>query len=248
MAASTGSSFIYIYSIPLALGHLSSIYPWQWSIYSWIEGRSANELSMDSLDLGSIASDLAQFLNELHRIDTAEAPLPGPHNFYRGAPPSVYDTETRSAIKELEGSIDTQGATSVWEKALASKWDQDPVWIHGDLSSGNIIIKEGKLNGVIDFGGMAIGDPACDLVITWTFLQAESSAFRANEMSPEELNLEGSKLNLDPNTWARARGWALWKALITLAQLKNKGGPEAIQQQNIIKAVIDEHNRLQDIG
>lgn len=214
---------------PLALGQPSKNYPWHWSIYSWIEGKSANILPIDDLDLSLLASQLAQFLNELHKINSTGGPLPGAHNFYRGDSPKVYDAETRSAIEQLQNIVDVDAVTSVWQKAISSKWIKNPVWIHGDLSAGNIIVKDTKLAGVIDFGGMGIGDPACDLVIAWTFLANESrKVFK-------------SQLNLDPDTWARARGWALWKALITIAQLKDKTCSEALKQQRVIAEILKEH-------
>jgi aminoglycoside phosphotransferase (APT) family kinase protein len=214
---------------PLALGKPSRHYPWHWSIYRWIEGESANTLHFDDAHLPLIAAQLAQFLIQLHKIDTTGGQLPGPHNFYRGDSPLVYDAETRSAIAQLQGFIDVAAVTSVWQKALRSKWHKNPVWIHGDLSAGNILIKDNQLIGIIDFGGMGVGDPACDLVIAWTFLKNESrKIFR-------------SHLNLDPDTWARARGWALWKALITLAPLQDKISTKAIKQKHIIDEILIEH-------
>ncbi|OIO58847.1 MAG: acetyltransferase [Verrucomicrobia bacterium CG_4_10_14_3_um_filter_43_23] len=213
---------------PLAMGQPSKHYPWNWSIYRWIEGASANMLCVDNLHLERLALDLAQFLNELHTIDLTDGPSPGAHNYYRGAHPSVYDTETRSAIKELQGIIDSCAATAVWEKAINSTWDKKPVWIQGDFSSGNILIKEGRLIAVIDFGCMGVGDPACDLVIAWTLLKGASR------------QIFKSHVQLDSDTWTRARGWALWKALITLVSLKGKADPEATRQKQIIHDIVAE--------
>ena len=214
---------------PLAMGQPSKNYPWNWSVYRWIEGESANTLFIDDQYLQIIASQLAQFLNELHRIDVEGGPPAGSHNFYRGDHPSVYDAETRAAIVELQGFINADAVTSVWERAISSKWSKNPVWIHGDLSSENILVQDGRLVAVIDFGCMGIGDPACDLVIAWTFLKNESrKIFR-------------SDLCLDSDTWARARGWALWKALITIASLKGKTCSEAMKQQKIINEILNEH-------
>src|SRR5579859_7153526 len=178
---------------PLALGKPSKSYPWNWSVYGWIEGEDSNTLQVN--DLGPIASDISRFLNELHKIDATGGPLAGTHNFYRGASPSVYDSETRSAIAQLKGLFDAGAVTKVWEKAISSKWSGPPVWVHGDFSFGNLLVKDGRLVAVIDFGGLGVGDPACDLVIAWTYLTQESRrVFKAN-------------LGLDPDTWARARGW-----------------------------------------
>lgn len=214
---------------PVALGQASTHYPWQWSIYQWLEGESANSLSLSDRTLTDVALDLAQFLNELHTIDSIGGPLPGPHNYWRGEHPSVYDLEARVALKELTQLIDTRQAIALWETAIASHWKRNPVWIHGDLASGNILINEGKLSAIIDFGCMGIGDPACDLVIAWTFLNKESrQVFKKH-------------LDLDENTWARARGWALWKASITLAALDNKMSIDGEKQRQLIQALLDEH-------
>jgi len=212
---------------PLAIGQPSMNYPWNWSVYRWIEGESANSLFIDDLQL--FASDLAQFLNELYKIDPTGGPLAGAHNFYRGDSPSVYDAETRSAISQLRGIIDVNAVTSVWERAISSKLRSNPVWIHGDFSAENILVKDGRLAAVIDFGCMGVGDPACDLVIAWTFLTKESR------------KIFKSHLCLDPDTWARARGWALWKALITIAPLEDKTCSEALRKQQMIDEILNEH-------
>lgn len=214
---------------PIAMGKPSDDYPWNWSVYRWIEGKSANLLADDALNLPRIAQGLAQFLRELHAIDTTDVPLAaGPHNFYRGGSLTVYDAETRDALTQLQGVIDTDAATAIWNKAISSQWSKKPVWIHGDISAGNILINNGLLSAVIDFGCMGIGDPACDLVIAWTFFYGESqTVFK-------------SLVELDSQTWARARGWALWKALITLAPLEDKMGIEALRQKRIIGELIQE--------
>lgn len=214
---------------PLAMGNPSKDYPWHWSIYTWIEGESANGLQINNEELENIASPLAQFLSELHKIDTTDAPLPGAHNFYRGDSPVVYDAQTRLAIAQLRDIIDVDAATAVWLKAISSKWEKKPVWIPGDLSAENILIKDTQLVAVIDFGGMAVGDPACDLVIAWTFFKNESRIIFKNLVS------------LDSNTWARVRGWALWKALITLNSIKDKSNAEAKKQLLVINEILKEH-------
>lgn len=217
----------------VAMGKPSDDYPWHWSVYQWIDGESANILTDDALNLPRIATGLAQFLNELHQIDATDVPLVGgPHNFYRGDSTKIYDTQTRNAISQLHGIIDTDAATDLWDKAISSTWDKKPVWIHGDLAAGNILIKDGLLSAVIDFGGMGIGDPACDLVIAWTFFNGKSR------------EIFKSLVPLDADTWTRARGWALWKALITLAALEDKDGAVAIKQKRIIDELIKEHKSI----
>jgi aminoglycoside phosphotransferase (APT) family kinase protein len=210
---------------PLAKGRPSKVYPWDWSVYRWLEGESANALSIESLDLNTLSIQLAQFLKELQNIGSSEGPPPGAHNCYRGAHPSVYDSEIRSAARNLSDRVDEKVVTAIWEEALSSDWGHSPVWIHGDFSAGNILIQEGRLSAVIDFGCMGVGDPACDLVIAWTLLDVGSrSVFR-------------SHLNLDPKTWARARGWALWKALITL-QSSLEDQKIAEEQKRVVQQIL----------
>lgn len=212
---------------PLAMGQPSQHYPFNWSVYRWIEGQSGDNVILNEDDLQSIAISLAQFLNELHKINTFDAPIAGIHNFWRGGLLKVYDIQTRSAIEQLKKIIDVDVVTSVWEDAISSTWNEDPVWIHGDLSSGNILIKDKKLTAIIDFGGMSIGDHACDLTIAWTFLTEKShKSFKAHLQ------------NIHADTWARARGWALWKALITLVPLKDRSSIESLKQIKIIESII----------
>ncbi|MCP4474104.1 MAG: aminoglycoside phosphotransferase family protein [Gammaproteobacteria bacterium] len=217
---------------PLAMGKPSKNYRWNWSVYRWIVGESANIVTINAQQQQHIAVQAAQFLNELHKIDTTSAPLAGAHNYYRGAHPAVYDNEACSAIVALTDRIDADAATAVWRKALQSKWQKNLVWVHGDFSSENILLKDGQVIAVIDFGCMGVGDPACDLVIAWTFLKNSSrEVFREN-------------LSLDSSTWQRARGWALWKALITLEKLKDKYSEKAIAQQKIINEILTEDSAV----
>ena len=108
------------------------------------------------------------------------------------------------AIDALAGVVDAAAASRVWEEALAAAWSGPPAWVHGDMAASNLLVENGELVAVIDFGCCAVGDPACDLVIAWTLFTGRSrEAFAA-------------ALDVDDRMWARARGWALWKALITL--------------------------------
>lgn len=181
-------------------------------------------------DLLDFAISLAEFLIALQDIETEGAPLAGPQNFYRGGSLSVYDAETRQAIAALDHQIDSAAATTAWEQALCSEWERAAVWVHGDISAGNLLVQEGKLTAVIDFGTCCIGDPACDLSIAWTFLSGASR------------ELFRKTLNLDDNTWARARGWTLWKSLITWAG-QSGTDPNVIEKsQQVIAEVVADYN------
>jgi aminoglycoside phosphotransferase (APT) family kinase protein len=210
---------------PLAIGDPASGYPWRWSIYRWIEGEIASPERIG--DPTQFAIDLAKFLVALHRIDSTDGPRPGPHNFFRGGSLMTYDAETRQAIAALTGQIDSGAATEVWEAGLTTNWGSTPVWIHGDVSAGNLLTHSGQLSAVIDFGMLGVGDPACDLSIAWTLFDGESrEAFRA-------------MLSLDSGTWARGRAWALWKALIVAAGLAETNTVEAAQPFHVIGQVVE---------
>ena len=186
-------------STPLAMGAPDESYPWNWSVYKWIEGNSATHSQITNLS--QFAADLARFLVDLQKIDSADGPMPGLHNFFRGGLLEVYDPEMRSAIEKLEDKDIAAAVTEIWETSFKTMWHGDPVWFHGDVSSSNLLVRDGKLAAVIDFGQLGIGDPACDLMITWSFFSGESrEIFR-------------SMFEFDDATWDRARGWALWKEL-----------------------------------
>ncbi|HAT8325725.1 TPA: aminoglycoside phosphotransferase family protein [Legionella pneumophila] len=205
---------------PLAKGMPGEGYPWKWSIYRWLEGETI--VSANLSNLNEIAKDLATFLTAFHQIDSSGGPKPGMHSFYRGGDLKIYDPETRQAIDYLKGKIDTDHATEIWETALNTSWQGTPVWVHGDISAGNLLVKNGKLCAVIDFGQLSVGDPACDLAITWTLFAGDSrKIFR--EM-----------LALDKGTWFRGQAWALWKALIVAAGIVNTNAMEVQKSCHII--------------
>ena len=150
--------------VPLARGLLGEGYPWNWSITPWLEGEN---VTIERLaDPRQAATDLARFIAALQRIDPSGGPPPGEHNFSRGVPLAQRDSRTREAIRALDGMLDTKAVTAAWDTALrAPAWHGPPVWIHGDVSSGNLLAVQGRLSAVIDFGGLGVGDPACDLMI-----------------------------------------------------------------------------------
>ncbi len=213
--------------VPVGLGAPGAGYPWPWSIYSWLDGEPARADRIH--DLGRFAVDLAQFLVALRGIDARNGPVAGAHNFHRGGSLTVYDSETRWSISVLADEIDVAAVTEVWDAALAMSWQGPLVWVHGDVAETNLLVKVGRLNAVIDFGCAGVGDPSCDLVIAWTFLDpASRKKFR-------------SAVALDAATWKRARGWAMWKALITLVQLRDTNSMKAEKARQVIRNILDDH-------
>jgi aminoglycoside phosphotransferase (APT) family kinase protein len=210
--------------VPVAKGVPGEGYPFSWSICRWLDGENASIEGID--DLTDFATTLADFLNTLGRVDATDGPMPGQHNFFRGGPLGTYDAETRRAIEALAGQIHTDAATAMWDEAMAATWRGTPVWFHGDVAAGNLLVRDGRLAAVIDFGTSGIGDPACDVVIAWTLLSGESrEAFR-------------DALDVDPATWARGRGWALWKALITLVDYIGTSPEQEAATRRIIDDVL----------
>jgi aminoglycoside phosphotransferase (APT) family kinase protein len=189
---------------PLAHGLPSADFPRPWSVYGWLAGDPA---TVDRIDgLIRFAHDLASFLDALHRIDVDGGPASGAHSFFRGGPLATYDSETRAATASLGRRIDADAVLAVWEQARAARSTAPRVWVHGDVAPSNLLVRGGRLCAVLDFGCAAVGDPACDLAIAWTFFDAESRAAFRERLAP------------DDGAWARGRGWALWKALLTLAR------------------------------
>lgn len=213
--------------VPLVLGRPGGGYPWPWSVYRWIEGETAKRERI--VDMVRFAEDLADFLIALWKIDAADGPPAGQHNFYRGGSLAVYDGETRRSIDRLADEIDVPLITGIWERALASAWDRRPVWVHGDIAEGNLLVRDGRLSAVIDFGSSGTGDPACDLVIAWTLFDAPARrAFR-------------KRVALDAQTWERARGWCLWKALITVAGEPGTNPLVVDQHRGWIERIVSDH-------
>lgn len=212
---------------PIKMGKPSADYPYPFSIYKWLPGKSINLLTLTDQDKEQLAFDLAKFLKDLQAINDVKGPEPGQHNWWRGDHVSVYDKGAREQIAELAEIIDTSKALALWDQACATRWNKAPIWIHGDFAIGNILLDGGKLSAVIDFGGAAVGDPACDLVIAWTYLSGKA----------RETFI--SKMDMDQDTWLRARAWALWKATFELCQIADKTSHGAEVQKRIIDEVMN---------
>jgi aminoglycoside phosphotransferase (APT) family kinase protein len=227
--------------VPLVLGEPDLGYPFAWSVYRWIEGETlaacaahpepsalANLGACDDVDFVTIAKDLAQFLIALQRIEATGGPVAGAQNFYRGGDLATYSDETYAAIGALADRIDHAAATRVWDTAVKTAWPHSPVWVHGDISMGNLLLRDGRLCAVIDFGQLAVGDPACDLAIAWSTFDIETRAiFRA-------------AMPLDDATWSRGRAWALWKALIVAAGHASTNPVEAERCWRVLRAVLSD--------
>lgn len=217
--------------VPLAKGTPAEGYPWHWSVYRWLDGENA---AIERIaDPRQAATALAQFVAALQRIDPAGGPPPRLHNFGRGVPLALRDEYTRTAIASCGSMVDTDAVTAAWDADLhAPAWDRPPVWIHGDLLPGNLLVEHGRLSAVIDFGCLGVGDPACDLLGAWSFLSAETrDVFRA-------------ALTVDDATWARGRGWALSVALIALPYYQSTNPVFVALATQMIDEVLADHRTL----
>lgn len=214
--------------VPLGLGQPGEGYPWQWSVYRWLEGQTLTNENVS--DMPQIARTLADFVKALQQLDLHETPEQT--SSARGAPLATRDAATRKALQELRGMLDTEAASAVWETALqAPLWDKPPVWVHGDLQPGNLLVQDGQLKAVIDFGSLGVGDPACDLLIAWNFFDAEvRQVYRA-------------ALSVDEATWTRGRGWALSVALIALPYYQHTNLTLAEQSRRTIAAVVADYKQ-----
>lgn len=198
--------------VPVGTGRPTEEFPFAWSVRRWLPGDTVDAatrldraaLDRAALDRAALADDLGRWLVALRSVPTAGGPVAGSHSFYRGCHPSVYGAEVQASLLALSTEIDVARCQRIWDAALRSAWPADLVWFHGDVAVGNLLVNGGRLSAVIDFGTCGVGDPACDLVMVWTFFTgAERVRFRQAVALPDD-------------AWRRARGWALWKALVTI--------------------------------
>lgn len=215
---------------PLEVGQATEDYPSGWAVYRWLPGAPATSAAVR--DPVEAAEALAAFVLALQRVDPSGGPGPGPQNYGRGAPLASRDESARRGIEALRGEIDADAATATWEAALtASGWEGLPTWLHGDLMPGNLLILEGQLSAVIDFGALGVGDPAADMMAAWTFLPTEARRRYRDA------------LGVDDAMWTRGRGWALWVGLVGLPYYRETNPAFADVVRRTIHAVLSDDDR-----
>jgi aminoglycoside phosphotransferase (APT) family kinase protein len=208
---------------PLARGEPGHGYPYPWLVYRWIDGRDALVGTVD--DWCGLARDVAAFVTGLQRID----PTGGPPARNRGGLLAPRDERTRRAIGDLAGAIDVERATAVWDTALAAPaWSGPPVWVHGDLLPGNVLVRGGRLTGIIDWSAAGVGDPACEAMLAWSLPPDARAAYRA-------------ALDLDDATWARARGWCVEQAVAFIPYYADTIPDGVSAARRRLDAVLDDH-------
>ncbi|MER6664773.1 aminoglycoside phosphotransferase family protein [Amycolatopsis japonica] len=182
--------------VPVRIGEPSALFEHTWTVTRWVEGEPSDRAPITRPDA---AETLADFLAALHQ----EAPADAPVSPTRGIPLVEMRDGFDQGLEFIEGDANTGPAREIWEKALAAPaWDGAPIWLHGDLHAANVIVRDGTLAGVIDFGDLCSGDPATDLSAAWLLLP-EGTANRFFE----------AYAVADEATIARARGWAVLRAL-----------------------------------
>jgi aminoglycoside phosphotransferase (APT) family kinase protein len=202
--------------VPLAEGAPAGGFPFAWSVYSWLRGDNVTVERVT--DPRRFAMDLAEFMDALQRIDPTGGPPPSAENFFRGVPLAFRDEATRASIATLCDAIEADAVTAAWEAALrAPKWDRPPVWIHGDLDARNLLVEDGRLTAVIDWGGLGVGDPACDVMVAWKVPAKTREALR-------------TELGVDAATWSRSRGWALSQAVMALGYYTLETNPVLVRE------------------
>lgn len=180
----------FVVPLPVVEGEPTDEYPYAWNVVQWLPGATALP---DAIDQPSVADDLARFLLALRQIDSVGGPT---HR--RGEPLVRQDDVVQQNIAGLDGEIDATAFADAWRKALAApEYGGEPVWFHGDLAYLNVLTRDGRVAGIIDWGLCGVGDPAIDLLPAWSFFTRENRRrFRA-------------ALDVDDAMWARGKGWAL---------------------------------------
>jgi aminoglycoside phosphotransferase (APT) family kinase protein len=182
--------------VPVATGEPGAGYPFPWSVVPWLPGETVGDTDVDRVRL---AEDLADFVAALQAVDAAGGPPKSGGG--RGVPLDPA-WQVDEQIDQLADLVDADKAKRVWRAALdAGPWPHEPRWIHGDLLEGNLLVREGRLSAVIDWGALGVADPAPDVVPAWTLFTGEArQRYR-------------DRLSIDDATWARARAWAMLPAL-----------------------------------
>lgn len=211
--------------VPVALGAPGEGFGWPWTVCRWLEGEHP-ALADDRGDQEALARDLAVFVSAMHALDPAGAPTTA-----WPRPLHEEDELMRANLARLAGELGTHGAAAagVWADALAAAHHAGPrVWLHGDLTPGNLLVRDGRLTGVLDFGAMGLGDPASDLRVAW------------NLLAPGPRDVFREAVGADDATWARARGWALLQALAQLVYFEDRNPPLTTTARHVVAALTAE--------
>ncbi|GAA3616589.1 aminoglycoside phosphotransferase family protein [Microlunatus ginsengisoli] len=214
--------------LPVVDGEPTSDYPFPWAVCRWLPGAPVAPGGLRTEDVPR----LAEFVRALRAADPTGGPPVPPGR--RAGPLSAYDAVFERALGPAArvdpGLVDQRRARAVWHAARdAPAWSAPGVWVHRDLYGGNLLTAGGRLSGVIDFGGLAVGDPAGDVMAAFHVVTSEDrGAFRA-------------LLAVDDDTWARGRAWALAQGLEALPYyLDTHPGMVAMARQAVAATLADQ--------
>jgi len=185
---------------PLRVGTPDAVYPWYWSICPWFDGDVAADAAL--VDPHREATALGEFVAALH----CDAPGDAPLNEFRGQPVGDLRARVVANVARLAARVDPVAVLARFDEAAAAdEWSGPPQWLHGDLHSANVLVTDGAISAVIDFGDITSGDPAVDLAIGWMLFGAvDREAFR---------HAAG---DVDDATWSRSVAWAVHFAVMYL--------------------------------
>jgi aminoglycoside phosphotransferase (APT) family kinase protein len=215
--------------VPIAVGAPADEYPFPWYVSPWLVGE--NPTPGGSLDMRQLAVDLAALVLALQRIDTAGAPPP--KRGQRGGPLAPADASTRDRAAQLHDEVDVSALLSVWDAGLrAPGWEGRPVWVHGDLSDGNLLVRGGRLSGVIDWGGLCAGDPAVDLMVAWNLFDAENRAVYRDALG-----------FVNDAMWLRGRAWATSAAIQALPYYRDTNPDIVARSWRAVREVLGDLER-----
>jgi aminoglycoside phosphotransferase (APT) family kinase protein len=211
----------------LAEGNPDTEFPYYWSVVNWIEGQDASTATVS--DWVQTACQLGAFVRALHNVEGTGVRKCGGENAYRGSALAVLDSWTRTSIDSVSDTFDRYAMLAVWEAALAVPvWDKEPVWIHGDIHAANIVVRNAQVAGIIDFGLSALGDPACDLALAWSYLPADTREFFFDAVEA------------DGGTIRRGKGWALYIGAIALSYYRDRNPVLARMGIQAISSVLED--------
>ena len=213
--------------VPVRTGRPGCGFPWTWSLVPWLDGQTA--AAVPPSDAAATAVQLGEFLRALHQVAADDAPP----NAWRGVPLANRTPAVLEHIARLGDRVDGARIQTLWAELVRTpRWPGPPLWLHGDLHPGNLLVSYGRLSGVLDFGDLTAGDPATDLSVAWMVLPASARpAFRAAARGPQE--------PIDDHTWRRGRGWALTLGLAYFANSQDDPTLEAVGRATI-RAVLND--------
>jgi aminoglycoside phosphotransferase (APT) family kinase protein len=208
---------------PAGFGEPGDGYPGPWTAYSWIPGETVSSENIGDPD--AFARDLAGFVSALHGMDTAGRTWTGRG---RGGPLRLRDESVRRALAESVTLTDTVRLAGIWARCLEAPHDAADVWIHADLMPGNLLVRDGRLAGVIDVEDVCVGDPAVDLMPAW------------NLLAPGPRQVYRRALGVSDATWERGRGWAIVQAIVALPYYVDTNPVMADTARRTLDAVLGE--------